>query len=148
MQDITSVATLKYAIQLLDAEQAAKGQLLKEQFHSTYESLKPVNLLKGTMKDIVSSPYLIENILGTALGLASGYLSKKIVVGTSVNMFRKLIGSVLQFGVTNLVTQHPDAIKSFGQSIFQLIFHKKEKNLHEQGEEINAKEQKSEVGSE
>ena len=46
MQNITSTAGLKNAIQLLEAEQAVKGQLLKEQFYITYESLKPVNLLK------------------------------------------------------------------------------------------------------
>ena len=126
MQNITSTAELKNAIQLLEAEQAVKGQLLKEQFYLTYESLKPVNLLKSTLKDIASSPYLIDNILGTAMGLATGYLSKKIVVGASGNIFRKLFGSVLQFGVTNVVAQHPDAIKSFGQFIFQHIFRKKE----------------------
>ena len=128
MQNITSTAGLKNAIQLLEVEQAVNGQLLKEQFHLTYESLKPVNLLKGTLKDISSSPYLIDNILGAAMGLATGYLTKKIIVSKSGNMFRKLIGSVLQFGVTNIVAQHPDAIKSFGRFISQHIFRKKEMN--------------------
>ena len=128
MQNITSAAGLKNAIQLLEAEQAVKGQLLKEQFYLTYESLKPVNLLKSTLNDIASSPYLIDNILGTAMGLATGYLSKKIFIGASGNIFRKLFGSILQFGVTNVVAQHPDTIKSFGQFIFQHIFRKKEMN--------------------
>jgi len=126
MQNITTIAELKNTIQLLEVEQAINGELLKEQFFLTYESLKPVNILRNTMKDISSSPYLIENILGATLGLGSGYLSKKIVVGASGNIIRKLFGSVLQFGVTNLVAQHPDVIKSFGQFIFQHIFHKKD----------------------
>jgi hypothetical protein len=128
MKNITSTAELKNTIQLLEVERVVNEQLLKEQFHITYESLKPVNLLKGTLKDISASPYLIDNILGTAMGLASGYLTKKIIVNTSGNMFRKLIGSVLQLGVTNVVAKHPDAIKSFGQFIFQHIFSKKEMN--------------------
>lgn len=128
MQKITSTAELKNAIQLLEIEQAIKGQLLKEQFYRTRESLKPLNLLKGALKDIASSPYLIDDILGAAMGLATGYLSKKLVVGASGNMFKKLIGSVLQLGVTNVVAQHPDAIKSFGQFIFQHVFRKKELN--------------------
>ncbi len=128
MQNITSFTELKNAIQLLEVEQAAKGQLLREQFSITYESLKPVNLLKSTLKDLSSSPYLIENIVGSAVGLASGYVSKKIVVGASANIFRKLFGSILQFGVTNLVAQNPDAIKSVGQYIVQHIFRKKEKD--------------------
>ena len=128
MQKITPTEGLKNAIQLLEAEQAVKGQLLKEQFYITYESLKPLNLLKNTLKDISSSPYLIDNILGTVMGIATGYFSKKVFIGTSGNMFRKLFGSILQFGVTNAVAQHPDAIKSFGQLIFQHIFRKKEMN--------------------
>jgi len=48
--------------------------------------LKPVNLLKSTLKDITSSPYLIDNILGTTIDLATGYLSKKLVVRASGNI--------------------------------------------------------------
>ena len=128
MQKITSSTELKHAIHLLEEDQAIKGQLLKEQVFITYESLKPVNLLKTTLKDLSTSPYLIENIVGSAVGLATGYVSKKIVVGASANIFRKLFGSILQFGVTNLVAQHPDAIKSAGQYIVQHIFRKKEKD--------------------
>jgi hypothetical protein len=128
MQNITPTDELKNAIQLLEVEQAAKWQLLKDQFHLSYESLKPVNLLRSTVNDIASSPYLIDNIIGNAVGLATGYLSRKIVVGASGNIFRKLIGFVLQFGVANFVAQHPDAIKSIGQFILQHIFRKKEMN--------------------
>ncbi|MCX6234071.1 MAG: hypothetical protein NT175_04990 [Bacteroidetes bacterium] len=128
MQNISTTAGLKNAIQLLEVDQAIKGQLLKEQFYLTYERFKPINLLKGTLKDIASSPYLIDNILGAATGLAAGYLSKKIFIGASDNMFRKLIGFLLQFGVTKVVAKHPDAIKSFGTFIIQNIHHKKEMN--------------------
>ncbi|MCK9399769.1 MAG: hypothetical protein M0Q51_07195 [Bacteroidales bacterium] len=128
MKNITSIAELKNAIQLLEAEQAIKGQQLKEQFYLTYESYKPVKLLNSTLKDIASSPYLIENIVGATVGLATGYLSRKIIVGASGGIFRKILGSVLQFGVTNLVAQHPDAIMSIGQFAFKHIFRKKEMN--------------------
>jgi hypothetical protein len=134
MQNITSAAKLRTAIQLLEVEQAINGQLLKEQFFITYESLKPINLLKRTLSYVVSSPFLIDNILGTAVGLASGYLSKKIVVGGSVSIVRKLLGSFLQLGVTNFVAKHPEAIKSVGQLIFHRIFDKKKASLPEQTE--------------
>lgn len=128
MEYLTSAEELKNAIQLLEAEQADKGQLLKEQFLLTYDSLRPVNLLKSALNDIESSPYLLDNILSTGLGLATGYLSKKVIIGSSVNKFRKLIGSVLQFGIINFVARHHDAIKSFGRFFFQNIHRKKEIN--------------------
>jgi hypothetical protein len=126
MENITSTTGLKKAIELLEAEQAVKLQRLKEQFYPAYESLKPLSLLKNTLKDIRSSPYLIDNIIGTALGLATGYLSRKMFVGASTKRVRKLIGSILQFGITNVVAQHAESIKSYGRYFFQHIFSKEE----------------------
>lgn len=126
MENINSVADIKNAIQFLEEEQTVKGEQLKEQLYLTFESFKPINLLKSTIKDISSSPYLIDNILGTATGLASGYLSKRIIVGASGNILRKLFGVVLQLGVTNMVARHPEEVKSLSHLLFQLIFRKKE----------------------
>jgi hypothetical protein len=128
MSYINHTLLLRNQIQLLESEQAIKGQDLKEQFYIVYESLKPLNLLLRTLKDVSSSPNLIDNVLGTTIGLASGYLSKKIFIGSSGNLIRKLIGSALQFGVTDAVRQHPDSIKSLGQFILQHLFRKKEAN--------------------
>jgi len=126
METITSSAELKNAIQRLEVEQAIDGQLLKEQFYMTYESLKPINLLRNTIYEITTSPHLLDSILGTAAGLATGYLSRKVaMIGASGNLFRKLFGSVMQLGVTTVVSQNPEKIKSIGQYIFQRILHKK-----------------------
>jgi hypothetical protein len=73
------------------------------------------------LKNISASPNLVDNILGTTVGLATGYLSKKIVVGTSANLIKKLFGTVLQFGVTTLVAKHPEAIKSIGNYIIKKL---------------------------
>jgi len=128
MQNITSTSELKNAIQLLEVEQAEDWYLMKEQFFLAIESLKPVNLIKTTLKDISSSPHLVDNIVATAMGLATGYLSKKVFIGTSGNKIKKLLGTILQFGITNVVAQNSDSIKLFGQSLFQHFFRKKEIN--------------------
>ena len=129
MENITSTIELKNAIQRLKVEQAISRQLLKEQFYFAYESIKPVNLLRNTLYEVASSPHLIDNIIGMAVGMATGYLSRIAVVGVSGNLIKKLFGSVLQLGVTNTVAQHPDKIKSIGQYIFQHILRKKQKVL-------------------
>jgi hypothetical protein len=105
MEPITSVDELRNTIQILEFEHSLKGQLLREQIYLTVESLKPVNLIKSTMHEITASPYLIENILGAAVGLISGYISKSIATGKSRNIVRNLMGAILQFGVTNVVAQ-------------------------------------------
>jgi len=126
MKKLTAVSALRDSIQLLEVEQTAKGLILKEHLYITYETLKPINILKKTLNDISSSPYLVDNIMGTSMGIASGFLTKRIFVGASGNLIRKLLGSVLQFGVTNVVAQHPDTIKSVGQLLLQLFLRRKE----------------------
>jgi hypothetical protein len=128
MQEITSALALQDAIQLLESEQEVKKQLLKEQFYITYENLKPLSLLKSAISELSSSPFLADDLSGTAIGLVTGYLTKKIFVGTSGSLIKKLAGSILQFGVSNVVAQHSDTIKSVGQAIFQHFLHKKEMN--------------------
>lgn len=127
MQNITCATDLKQAIQSMEVEQAESEKLLKVQFRMTYESLKPVNLIRNTIKDIASEPELINNLIGTTLGLAGGYISKKIVVGSSHNIFRKLFGSLLEFGVVDMVARNPEALKSATQFIFNM-FRKKDTN--------------------
>jgi hypothetical protein len=128
MQNITSIAELKNAIQLSEVEQADKGQLLKEQFFLTYESFKPANLIANTLNDIGKSPYLIENILGAAMGLVTGFYSNKLIFNARGNKLKRLIGVVLQFGVTNLVAKYPGTIRSIGQVMFKHLASKKRMN--------------------
>jgi len=134
MSTINNAETLKEAILLMEAEQTLNGQILKEQFRLTYESLKPINIIKEAMHDFSESPDGISNIMGTGMGLLTGFLSKKVFVGNSGNIFRKLIGSFLQFGVTNAVANHSDAIKKAAKLIFQQILHSKNRKSEDQEE--------------
>jgi hypothetical protein len=133
MENVSSADGLKYAIQLLEVEQVEKLQLLKEQSHLIAEILKPANLLRSALKDIVLSPHLLEDMVDTGVGLATGFFSKKIFIGSSVNLFRKLFGSVLQVGITTIVTQNSEFIKSFGQFLFQRISVKNRLNSKNSG---------------
>ena len=128
MQNITSMAELKNAIQILEVEQADKGKLLKEQLYITWENIKPANLIANTLNSIEKSPYLIDNILGAAVGLVTGFYSNKLIFNPRGNKFKKLIGLALQFGVTNLVAKHQGTIRSIGQVIFRHLTRKKGMN--------------------
>lgn len=131
MEKINSVAGLKNAIQLLEDQQAMKGQLLKDQLFLTYECFKPARLMQSTLKDLVTSPYVLDNIIDSGLSIATGYISKRIIVGTSSNIIRRLVGSLVQAGATKYISNHTDAIKSFGKMAFQQIFgNKPKRNKH------------------
>jgi hypothetical protein len=131
MQNIKSTAELKNAIQLLEAEQTEKERILKEQVHSTYESFKPANLIAGILDDVNKSPYLVDNVLGTALGLVTGFYSQKLILNPSGSRLKKLLGVAMQFGVTNLVARHSDAIRTVGRVAVRLFGRKKRLNRAE-----------------
>ena len=126
MENLSPSIRLKNSIRELKNQQRMNEQLLKMQLYIVFESLKPVNILKKTLREIATSPDLVDNILGTTVGLASGFLSKKVFVGFSGNILRKLVGSVLQFGVTNMVAKHSDSIRLIGQFLVQRFLNKKE----------------------
>jgi hypothetical protein len=122
MQKISSVAELKYAIQQLEVEQSEKERVLRAQVYITYESFRPVNVIRRMFRDIFSSKGLGEDLTGTTFGMATGYLIKKLFIGSSGNIFKKLLGSVLQYGLSNFVSRNSEVIKSVGHMIISNLF--------------------------
>jgi hypothetical protein len=132
MQNITTVAGLKDAIKVLETEQREKGKLFREQLLLTYESLKPVNLLRNTLKDLFSASHIMEDFSGTTLGMVIGYLIKKLYIKESQSKFKKIMGSVFQLGISKLIAQKAEYIRAIGQVIFQHLFSKTEHNRQKQ----------------
>jgi len=58
---------LNESIRLLQQKQALELIQLKEQFHATYESLKPLNLIKSTLHEVADSSEIKNNILNPTL---------------------------------------------------------------------------------
>jgi len=76
--------------------------------------LKPANLIKNVFSSTVKSPGFTRNLFRGALGLAAGFLSKKIVVMGSTNVVKKAIGTVVELGVAKVVANKADKITSSG----------------------------------
>lgn len=134
MENISTVVDLRNAIRVLEVEQSAREYALKEQFKITYESLKPANIIKRTIRDLFSASNLNENLTGTAVGSAGGYILKKLFIGSSGNPIRKLIGAILQLGLTNIASNRSEDIKSFGLSLIHRILSKLEKKKDQETE--------------
>lgn len=109
----------------LQAIQTMQLEVLKLQLEITYQSLRPVNLLKNTLYEISTSEEIKENLLNNAIGLATGYISKKALTASSHNPLVKLAGSLLQFTIANVVAKHPETIKQVSKNILQYIFKRK-----------------------
>ena len=128
--EIINAAHLKMAILELEQKKLLQEQELVLQLHSTYNSLKPINLLKSTLRDIGSEPHLGKNVINALIGLGTGIISKKIVIGSSHNIFKKLMGVAVEFGVAGLVTKKGEEIKSvIGSTLKKLLARRKAKPI-------------------
>lgn len=121
MPKITSAKSLKSAIIALENRQIAEEILLKEQFTATYESLKPINVLRNTINDLLTVTELKEPILETIAGVITGYISRFLIIRDSKNPFRRIAALLVQYGVTNLISKNSRSIIRFILSYLQKI---------------------------
>ena len=125
MQTINSAQELKNKIIKSENDLKIKGQVLKEHFNRTIDALKPVSIIKDTIKDFTSSPFLMSNVIASALGLIGGFVSKKTSNNKSNHPIRNILGSVLQSGVSTFIFKHPSIIKLAGGLIIQYFLSRK-----------------------
>ena len=106
---------LREKIIFLQNKQTEDLQLLKEQFHVTYNSFKPINILKNTLSEVTSSSEMKKDLLMGALNLTTGYLTHKIG-GLNSNPIKDMLGKALKFVVKKVIgkkqheeeeTEHP-----------------------------------------
>lgn len=118
----SAVENLREAIRLLEIQQAEEREIVKEQLLLTYESLKLVNILKSSLKELVGSTELKSSLLETIASLVTGYLTKKMMFSSKSNLLMKILGLTLQFGVAGLVSQNAEKIKSFLSDLVDRFF--------------------------
>lgn len=124
MKKYTPKDILRSRVALLKAKQSGELILLKEEFFTVYESF-PSMLIKNSLRGLISTPQGGSyNILNAAIGLTTGFLSKKLLIGGSHNPVKKILGALLQFAVAKVVSKHPDTIKSTGGKLLKGIFSK------------------------
>lgn len=129
MEKIYSETDLNMAILLLESKQAGEEMRLKAQFHLTYESIKPINIIKNIFKETTESQEIKENIFNNSIGLTAGYLSKIVFERVANSPIKKLVGSAVMYGVNNAVVNNPGVIKLLANGFLKMIIPKKSKNI-------------------
>ncbi|MFT3793281.1 hypothetical protein, partial [Flavobacterium sp.] len=103
---VTDNKSLNEAIAFLERKQQSDLYLLKEHFEFTKEQLNPIHIIKEEFNDAISSPELKGKLIKGAVGLLTGFLAKKFVIGSGAGVVSKLAGTALQTGVTGLVMKN------------------------------------------
>jgi hypothetical protein len=131
MASISYMESLDLTIRKLEQQKAEEKLFIKEQLQDAIDSIKPANLVRSAIREITESTDLRDNLFNYVVGMGSGYLTKKVVVGNSHNPIKNVLGYLLQFGVSNAVSKKSDIIKATGLSLLKVLFSKKNKSAKE-----------------
>lgn len=123
--EINNTTELRASIKRLEQETEEQKEKLVTQFHATYNSMKPVNILKNSLNRVVHSPDLVDKIVTTGMGVGLSLLTKKIVIGKSAGVARKLLGAAMELGVANMVSKKAAPVKLGALNLLSKIFRKK-----------------------
>ncbi len=115
---------LDEAIDLLETKRAQELVQLKEQLNEVLESLKPINIIKDTIKKVTTSPDLKEGIGKTAIGVTSGLLVKNILFRKTHNPLKLVARTVLQAIAAGIAINNSDKIESTGLKLFHALLSK------------------------
>lgn len=128
MTAIKNAKELRNSIQILELRQKSEMALIKEEFEVIIENLKPVNLVKNTLDDIIDSKEIQANVFDLSLGAVSGMLAKKIVVGDSDNSALNFTGNLIGNFISQKTIQERKTIHFIGRSILKFLVTNKQKN--------------------
>jgi hypothetical protein len=118
MRTIKNSTDLKAAIAELEKKKTVQEEVLLNELHAAYESLKPLNILKKA----TSSPVVRNSLLKGAIGLGAGILSKNLIIGSSAGLLKQVVGNVLKFGVATFVAKNSGKIKEKGTGLLKKLF--------------------------
>lgn len=113
MAKISPADTLKESIRVLEIQQAEEREIVKQQLKITYESLKLSNLIKSSLKELTSSTELKGTLFESLTALITGFITRKILVSSKSNVFTRILGLFMQYGVTTLVARNAETIRDF-----------------------------------
>jgi hypothetical protein len=121
MQHIHSKTSLRAAIVELENKQIEDKKVLRDQFHVALESVKPVNLIKGALRDVSSSPDLSNSLISKSANLTVFHFTKVLFKGIATYPRTKLVGLVLLIGVAKVVSNNPETVRVLGIGILRFF---------------------------
>ncbi len=108
---------LRQQISMLEKKQSAELQQLHEALKDAYESLRLKDLVKEGVSEVVDKTEIKDKVVNNTIGAATGFLAKRILLGNKLGPLGGLLGMALQLGVTSVVANNMDNIKSLGKKL-------------------------------
>ena len=126
-KQVTNSNELASAIAELEQKAAAQKRDIRETYAAVSENLKPLNLVKSGVRSVFSR----ENqgdLLNGLIGLGTGFLSRKLLVGKKNGVIGKTVGKAVQWGMAGFVSRNAEKIKEKAGVIIDKLFKKEKQN--------------------
>ncbi len=139
MSKVNPEDSLSASIAALEQKKDAEFQSLKEQLRETGQSLKPANLIKSALHDVAASSQLKSLLIKTAIGLAVGYVVKRLITKTQKTNKKQILGNAMQYGISYLASNQNTLLRTAGITIatalITAIKDRRAKRTHANGED-------------
>lgn len=122
--NINNSHDLQAAVIELEKRKVIQEGLLKEQFHETRESLRPINIIKSSFSKITHSPEIRNGVFKTVAGIGIGLLTKNMFLGKAIPLVKSLVGNAVETSVEKTVKTGADTVKAYGTAIYHHLFRK------------------------
>ena len=100
---IKNSAALAAVIKELEDKRAKERQGIVENFHSITESLRPLQLIKRAYNKLQLPAGLADNVVKVISMVGIGFVSKKLLLGKSSGLIKKMAGLLIELGVADLL---------------------------------------------
>jgi hypothetical protein len=114
---------LARAIADLELKASVQRKELKQTFAVVSENLKPANLVKSGVRSVFSGNHK-EELVNILIGIGTGFLSRKLLLGKPHGFVGKTVGRALQWGMAGLVSKNAERIKEKAGEVIDRIFGK------------------------
>ncbi|HLP51997.1 MAG TPA: hypothetical protein VK154_14010 [Chitinophagales bacterium] len=121
MDKIDNAEQLRQAIEALEKSQQQEANGVKTQMHEVYESARPVNLIKSTLKDIGESAEIKDSLLRIPVALVSGYVARQFTKGPVNTSVRSVLAQTLIDTAVDTVKRNPELFNAVAKSAFSLL---------------------------
>ena len=121
MSTVDQTESLTALIHSLEARRKDELISLKAQLHLTGESMKPGNLIKSAANELTGDKTIKSYLIQAGIGLAVGFLTKKILEATKGNRPDNLIGKIAEIGLNKMSFNGSGVIKIAAPIVLGLI---------------------------
>jgi len=108
---VTNIDSLQQRIEFLEQRRKHEQEAIVAEFADLKEHLKPAALFRSAIASVRKSPELKADLIRGAVGLASGFLTNKVLLGKLKGPWKKIFALLVQAGFVNVAVNHTDTIR-------------------------------------